>query len=82
MKTQPILLYLAFVITICCKTESATAQINFWEQTNGPIGGHITSLVHNSRGDIFVGTANGIFRSDSNSKFGSFVQQKKLMLLK
>ena len=46
---------------------TATAQTDFWQQTNGPFGGLIHSLAINSDGHIFAGTnANGVFRSTDN----------------
>ena len=42
------------------------AQENFWEHTNGPGGGDIYSLFVAYNGNIFVGTASGVFRSTDN----------------
>ena len=40
---------------------------DFWEQTNGPYGGHIRSLAINSSGHIFSGTEyGGVYRSTDN----------------
>ncbi len=46
---------------------SLIAQTDFWEQTNGPFGGTVSSLAINSNGDIFAGTPfGGVFRSSDN----------------
>jgi len=42
------------------------AQTNFWEQTNGPPGGTILTLVRNVSGYLFAGTGAGVFRSTDN----------------
>ena len=39
---------------------------NFWQQTNGPVGGTVFSLVQNSNGSIFAAADSGVFRSTDN----------------
>jgi photosystem II stability/assembly factor-like uncharacterized protein len=42
---------------------------NFWQQTNGPLGGWVYCYSINAQGDIFAGTlGNGIFRSTNNGE--------------
>ncbi|MGH7597541.1 MAG: YCF48-related protein, partial [bacterium] len=42
----------------------ASAQTEFWQQTNGPYGGFIRALAGDSTGQMFAGTADdGLFRS-------------------
>ena len=41
---------------------------SFWEQTNGPYGGSITTFAVNSQGHIFAGTHYGLFRSTNNGE--------------
>jgi ligand-binding sensor domain-containing protein len=54
-----------FLLWLSANTE-AVAQ-NFWQQTNGPYGGHVWSLAINSTGHIFAGTiGGGVFRSTDN----------------
>ncbi len=50
------------------------SQSYFWQQTNGPFGGTVNSLVSKSNGDIFAGTeSGGVFRSSDNSDTWSAV---------
>ena len=43
------------------------SQGDFWEQTNGPLGGDILSLTINGDGHIFAGNrGGGVFRSTDN----------------
>ncbi len=44
-------------------SDIAFSQTDLWESTKGPYGGHVNSLVINSSGEIFAGTAGGgVFR--------------------
>jgi photosystem II stability/assembly factor-like uncharacterized protein len=44
-------------------TFSGKAQSTFWEQTDGPTGGYISSLLVRSEDSIFVGTRYGLYRT-------------------
>ena len=58
---KKLILLLSFIAT------SAIAQTDFWQQTNGPIGGSVLALAINANGDVFAGTAGGgVFRSTDN----------------
>ena len=52
-------------VFVLLSTGALNAQ-DFWEQTSGPLGGHVRSLAINAGGDIFAGTERGIFRSIDN----------------
>ncbi|MDQ7065430.1 MAG: hypothetical protein Q9P90_14430, partial [candidate division KSB1 bacterium] len=52
---------LAVLITILPLT--ATAQGDFWQQTNGPDGANVLALAIDSINNIFVGTRHGLYRS-------------------
>jgi len=55
------------LILVVLTANPVTAQTDFWEQTNGPFIGEITSLAISSTGDIFAGTIDdGVFRSSDN----------------
>ncbi len=54
------------ILLLSCIATSASAQTNFWEQTNGPFGGTIGSLAINANGDAFAGAFGGVFRSTDN----------------
>jgi len=58
--------FLAVLIAFFAIT--ATAQTNFWQQTNGPFGGTIYAFaIDSSSGHIFAGTGGaGVFRSIDN----------------
>ena len=48
---------------------TATAQTDFWQQTNGPYGGDIRALAINNDEHIFAGTfGSGVFRSADNGE--------------
>lgn len=56
---RTILMFLLVPLSLCAQ--------NFWEQTNGPVGGTVTALATNSNGDLFAGTdGGGVFRSTDN----------------
>ncbi len=58
-----LVLTLFFIITL-----KAVAQI-YWQQTNGPYGGDILSLLRNDNGNLFAGTrGKGLFISVDNGK--------------
>jgi hypothetical protein len=57
---------------IALMADTATAQTNFWQQTNGPYGGIIEALTINNDGHIFAGTYyGGVFRSTDNGNHWS-----------
>jgi photosystem II stability/assembly factor-like uncharacterized protein len=71
MKTP--LIMISFLISLALPAISQ----DFWQQTNGPYGGHISALVVNSNDDIFAGTSgttanwiggNGVYRSVDNGE--------------
>jgi len=55
---------LAFFILLICA--SLTSAQNFWQKTNGPYGGNITSIAISPNGNVFAGTYNGVYRSTDN----------------
>lgn len=54
------------LFTVFAAMNSLSPQQHFWQQTNGPYGGMVLSLVVNPRGDIFLGTEMNIYRSTNN----------------
>lgn len=52
-----------------------SSQTYSWEQTNGPYGGNILSLIADSSGHFFAGTADGIFRSTDGGKSWKVVNE-------
>ncbi len=59
MKTS-LILFLTLCITVIVNAQ------NFWQQTNGPLGGDVGSLAINSSGDVFAGTGGGVYRTTDN----------------
>ncbi len=55
---------LTFSLAVC--QTLASAQTIRWEQTNGPFGGNVAALAVAQNGDLFAGTAFGVFRSTDN----------------
>jgi len=55
------------VLLLRMSVTTETANQNFWQPTNGPYGGYISSVVINSQGHIFVGAyGSGVFVSTDN----------------
>ncbi len=47
----------------------AIAQANFWQQSNGPFGAYVSSIVSDSNGTLYAGTdGSGIFKSTDEGK--------------
>ena len=59
-------MYSQLTILVVLIAGTVMAQTDFWEQTNGPFGGTISAFAINSAGDIFAGTAGGVFRTTDN----------------
>lgn len=59
---------LYFLFTICCLLYlNVIAQQNFWQPTNGPMGGYIKAVACTPNNEIFAGTiGHGIYRSTDN----------------
>jgi len=59
-----------FVLPFICAfllVNTAAFPQNFWQQTNGPLGGDVRALVVKSTGDVFAGhNESGIYRSSDN----------------
>jgi photosystem II stability/assembly factor-like uncharacterized protein len=66
MKTKKYLFLFGFIIIHFCVAEFALAQSNYWQQTNGPNTGGVSSILVFTNGDILVGGQYGIFRSTNN----------------
>ena len=65
MRHRAIPFLLATFTMLAANSSILLAQPNFWEQTNGPSAGGISSLVVDSSGDIFAASYlnPGVFRS-------------------
>ncbi len=60
------LTYINLMLLLSFPATPLIAQTDFWQQTNGPLGGSVNSFTINSNADIFAGTGGGVFRSTDN----------------
>ena len=61
------------ILTFSTKTRSQ----NFWEQTNGPVGGSVYSLISAENGYVFAGTSSGLFYSEDYGNTWNLSNLKK-----
>jgi len=54
---------LRYVVPMLLFCSTTHAQTNFWQQTAGPDGRYVSSLVTNASGHVFAVTDSGMFRS-------------------
>ncbi|HET6272823.1 MAG TPA: T9SS type A sorting domain-containing protein [Bacteroidota bacterium] len=58
---------LGFIFLLLFLFSLTSAQMQFWQQTNGPTGGSIRSFAVNKHGKVYAATSfSGIFRSTNN----------------
>ena len=62
MKNSFIILWIILFAFFCNKLFPQ----NYWEKTNGPFGGIVSTIAFGSGVEIFVGTSGGIFHSGNN----------------
>ncbi len=68
--TKLILLFNLIAVNLVC------GQSLSWEQTNGPLGGFVTTLAVNTNDNIFAGTPEGLlFRSTDNGNTWAVLNQ-------
>jgi photosystem II stability/assembly factor-like uncharacterized protein len=57
------------VLFLIVNPHNSWSQQTFWQQTNGPEGGLVFSILHMGNGDILCGTQNGgVYRSTDNGE--------------
>ena len=67
MNTPKFSLCLPIYLSLLIGHDLVIAQNDLWQPTNGPYGGRANAItVDSSRGEIFVGTVKGVFRSIDN----------------
>ena len=59
---------LAIMFLVFFFTGLATAQIDFWKQTNGPNAGEVYCFSKDSLGFVFAGSDNGLYRSSDQGQ--------------
>jgi photosystem II stability/assembly factor-like uncharacterized protein len=66
---RPITSCLLFIIGITFLFSLILRAQDFWQQTNGPLGGEVYALAVHPNGDIYAGTeTNGLLRSKDNGE--------------
>lgn len=68
MKREKFLLWLVISFSLLCWEEITFSQTNFWEQTNGPLGGSINAFDINSEEHLFATARGGVFHSTDNGE--------------
>ncbi len=68
MKAINTFFVLLVALSLSLSFDSTFSQTDFWQPTNGPYGGEVTTLVADSMGQVFVGTlVGGVFRSNDDA---------------
>lgn len=55
-----------FILLFFLASVTDSVSQNFWEQTNGPVGGEVNALIAFENSYILAGTSKGVFRSEDN----------------